>query len=260
MKLFPLLGYSAKLEDSVRQLMRMSVDECRKSRSYTTSGCIFSPTGGAPVTETELRKIADELTGIAKEFGYPARISDKRAADASWSEYLHRNVLITAHEAAKEELWQFFTCLLVPDLVRWRWDVDPDGAISDRWVTVRHRGRNCFGRLWWRCEILKIPNDPSPYNLVHALKEDELTQIMERPWLAGHRLLSRAAAKTLIEQDQLKPIQNRGLFFRDVQKRLLRLGAYLEFEALDEQSLQSLLSGVFSQAAIYLKPRTPKAE
>jgi hypothetical protein len=154
---------------------------------------------------------------------------------------------VTPHEAAGGGLWHFMTCVLVPDLVLWRWGSGEDETSMDRWVTVRHRGRNCFGRLWWRAEVLRTPGNENPYLTIHELKEDEFVQIMERPWLAGNRSLSTTTARMLIEHGKRNPKSNRPLFFREVQKRLLRMGAYVEFEALDAKTLEALLSEVFLQ-------------
>ena len=253
MKLFPQLPRSESVDQLVMELMTLSVTDCRKRRGFSHPSQIYSPTGGAPLSESELRELAAGLTAISERFGYPGDCTDTRSTDASWSEYLHRNLQVTPHEVAKDEVWHFMTCVLVPDLVRWRWDADTAEGPSERWITVRRRGRNCFGRLWWRSEILRLPDAEAPYELVHELKEDEFVQIMERPSLAGNRSLSRSAAKALIEFGKRKEKINRALIFREVQKRLLRLGAYLEFETLRDDKLRSLLSEVFIQAGLALQ-------
>jgi len=245
MNLFPLLRRSDAIDKLVMELMSHSVADCHRRRGFSHPTTTFSPLGGAPVGEKELRELAEKLTVISERFGYPGKCLDTRSTDAQWSEYLYRNLNVTPHEAAKDEMWNFMTCVLVPDLVKWRWESDGADAPSDRWITVRRRGRNCFGRLWWRSEILVIPQSASPYELVHELKEDEFVQIMERPSLAGNRSLSRAAAKALIEFGKRNPKANRANIFREVQKRLLRVGAYMEFEAIQEGSIRSLLSEIF---------------
>lgn len=253
MNLFPLLPRLESIDQLAVKLMGLSVAKCRESRGLSHPSQIFSPLGGAPVTERELSELAEKLTAISERFGYPGKCLDTRSNDAQWSEHLHRNLDVTPHEAAKDEMWHFMTCVLVPDLVRWRWESDGADVPSERWITVRRRGRNCFGRLWWRSEILANRLSKNPYEIVHELKEDEFVQIMERPSLAGNRSLSRSAAQALIEFGRRNTKANRANIFREVQKRLLRAGAYLEFEAIREDSVRALLSEFFIQAEFSLK-------
>jgi Family of unknown function (DUF6339) len=144
--------------------------------------------------------------------------------------------------------------------VKWRWNLDEDDADgpSERWVTIRRRGRNCFGRLWWRGEILVLAHPSVSYELLHELKEDEFVQIMERPSLAGNKPLSLHTARALVEFGKRKPKSNRALIFREVQKRLLRMGAYLEFQAIPDDKIRSLLSELFIQSEIAAQ-RSPDA-
>ena len=149
------------------------------------------------------------------------------------------------------------TLSLVPDLARWRWGTSRrDEQASDRWVTVRHRGRNTFGRLWWRCEVLRAQGTPTPYALVHELTEDELVQIMERPTLSGNRRLSRMTAEVLIEVSAANLDINRALILRDQQKRILRLGAFLELQMPSDDELRELIRETFGQSVRALRGET----
>ncbi|MCG3776027.1 MAG: hypothetical protein JW395_2876 [Nitrospira sp.] len=246
MKLFPLLPRTPEIEELAVRLMSLSVSACRSKRALSHPSAVVSPTGGTPASDKDLRTVANEMTAIAEKHGYPGECTDTRPADADWSEYLHRNLDISPHEAAKDEMWNFMTCILVPDLVRWRWDIDDADSPSERWITIRRRGRNCFGRLWWRSEILGNDSEKA-YAIIHELKEDEFVQIMERPSLAGNKLLSRSAAQLLVDFGQKRPKLNRALAFREVQKRLLRMGAYIEFESLGKEKVRALISEIFIQ-------------
>jgi hypothetical protein len=249
-KLYPLLARSPSVDRLVVELMGLEVGECRNRRSLKHDEQVVSPTGGVPAVDSDLQAIVAGLTTIAERYGYPEPGRDNGASDAEWSEFLHREMQITPHEAANDDLWHFFTCVLAPDLTRWRWNIEPADKPSDRWITVSHRGRNCFGRLWWRCEALKLPTEENPYTLIHQLKEDEFVQLMERPWLASHGQLSRISAQVLLERDAVEPIPNRGRHFREMQKQLLRLGAFIEFGALDEGQLRMLVGDVFRRSRV----------
>src|SRR5262249_30807052 len=150
----PLLPRTQKIDELVVELINSGVSACRSRRAFSHPAMTFSPTGGIPASEQDLDSLASGLTQIAERFGYPATCEDTRSTDAFWSEFLHKNMEISAHEAAKDEVWNFMTCILVPDLVKWRWNLEEDEAEgpTERWVTIRRRGRNCFGRLWWRSE------------------------------------------------------------------------------------------------------------
>ena len=240
MILYPRLERSDDLVARAIELGALSVKECHARRRRSDPGAIYSATGGSRATQPQLEAIARSLTDIAVGHGYPEERQRNTGADAEWAEWLHLNLDTSAHEAALDGMWHFFTVALVPDLVRWRWGATKGESTSDRWVTVKHRGRNAFGRLWWRGEVFHDPQAKSPYHLVHALGEDELVQIMERPSFAGNRQLSRITAQSLLQAEREHPGINRGMVLRDYQKRMLRLGAFTDFQFLDTKATGDL--------------------
>src|SRR5438045_1813088 len=114
MNLFPILPRSESVDQLVMKLMGLSVAECRARRSFSHSAAIFSPLGGVPVSESKLSELAADLTAMSERFGYPGKCLDTRSSDAQWSECLHRKLNVTPHEAAKDEMWHFMTCVLLP--------------------------------------------------------------------------------------------------------------------------------------------------
>jgi hypothetical protein len=84
------------------------------------------------------------------------------------------------------------------------------------------------------------------YDLVRELNEDELVQIMERPSLAGNRRLSRMTAEILLETSTGNRDVNRSLLLRDQRKRILRFGAFLDFQVLSDDELRALLLETFA--------------
>lgn len=253
MILYPRLDLNADLVREAAELGRLSVDQCRARRAVGHQARYFSALGGVPATDAHLIEIADALTKIAVDHGYPENRGRLTGVDAHWSEFLHRRLDTTPNEAARDSMWHFFTIALVPDLVRWRWKESRDDSNSDRWVTVRHKGRNAFGRLWWRGEVLRAPDAGSPYHLVHALGEDELVQIMERASFAGNRLLSRTTATVLLAVQRTNRNANRGKVVREYQKRMLRLGAFTDFQSLDESKTRALALEVMQRTQRALK-------
>lgn len=249
MILYPRLELSLDLELEAAGLAHMSIEECRTHRKNSHPAAIYGAVGGMQVTKPKLDHVADSLTQIAERFGYPHEKGRNTAVDSHWGEWLHENLETSPHEASFDSMWHFFTIALVPDLVRWRWGAaSKENVASDRWITLRHRGRNAFGRLWWRCEILKVPGSDTPYELVHFLGEDELVQIMERPSFAGNKLLSRTTAIVLKSFDSRSPKANRSELLRDYQKRMLRFGAFTDFQSLDKSAMRNLSVEVMTKA------------
>ncbi len=246
MILYPKLAATPSVQALALKLGSLSVMECWGQRNTSHAEMVYSPTGGNRATPEQLEALAQKLTEAAKLRGYPQEVGRRHNhADSEWSAILHSELKVTPHEAADDGMWHFISCALVPDLVRWRWGAMKDGRLSDRWLSVGYGGRNCFGRLWWRAELLR--DGEAPYGLLSQLGEDELVQIMERPYLAGHRRLSVITAKTLLEHPIAKASPNRSEFFRQVQKRLLRIGAFMEFDALSDQLVQQVVHTVFEQ-------------
>lgn len=255
MNLYPHLARSPDVERLARELACLSIAECRRRRATSHRRAVYLATGGtARASEPHLLEIAAGLSAIAERRGYPQEQARYTETDAEWSEFLHRNLRVTPHQAAHDGMWHFMTLVLVPDLVRWRWGVSQNAdQVSDRWVTTRYRQRNTFGRLWWRCAILTSPNSPEPHRLIHALGEDELVQIMERPSLAGNRRLSRTTADILLKFAEADRDLNRPQLLRDQQKRILRLGAFVEFQVLSDESLAEIVRHTFEESVASLR-------
>jgi hypothetical protein len=184
----------------------------------------------------------------AESLGYPdagdeqSRINfDKTAAGI-----LHSSMGIEPSEAAKSGVWEFATCVLACDLVRWRFPGGEDGTPLERFLGGR---RNAFQRLWWRAFVLQKEGVADKYELLGRLGEDEIVQIMERPFLAGSRGLSRAVASELLEAAARHPGISRRTLIREVQKHLRRLAAFASFEAVQPEELNSLVRDLFELVA-----------
>ena len=255
MILYPHLVRSVEVERLAAELAALTIEDCRRRRATSHRQAVYLPTGGsAKASEQHLQELASALTQIAESHGYPREQARNTDADGEWAEKLHLMLKVTPHQAAHDGMWHFMTLVLVPDLVRWRWGVTSDGdRVSDRWITVSHRGRNTFGRLWWRSEVLLVLGSQEPYTLVHALTEDELVQIMERPSLSGNRRLSRITAELLLKTSAANPKISRADLLRDQQKRILRLGAFLELQMPSDAELKELVRETFKKSVHALR-------
>jgi hypothetical protein len=176
------------------------------------------------------------------------------AFDKACARILYEKMQLQPVEAASIGIWMYFTVILLPDIVRWRF-FDPNEATSIERFIGSGRGlrRNTFGRLWWRAHLFYLPtNQDDPYLLMSALTEDDQIQISERPSLSGNPRMAREVAVGYLTAQRI--IQRRGLILerrlllRDTLKRLSRLIPITMFDMLDENESQQVIDSIFHQA------------
>jgi len=195
--------------------------------------------GGTPVpvelvksTQRCIRELADGL-GFPRELPRPAVASFDQPA----TRLLHDSMQIIPADAASEEVWNFVSLVLLPEVAVWRFPARADDRILGR-------PRNVFRRLWWRAEtvgsdLIDVPG---------GLGEDELVNIMERPTLAASPRTARMLARILFERGTQVPV-GRSELMRDIAKRVLRRQAVLALDALDDDQLQHLLHACLTESA-----------
>jgi len=205
----------------------------------------YTPTGGTRVDEPAVSVLRAKLVSAAEAHGYPKK-GDGLAFDKPAAEILYTGMGISPAEASKPGVWEFLSCVVLPDLVRWRFPGDASGTPLERILASR---RNTFQRLWWRAWVFREDGAADPCLMLGLLGEDEIVQVMERPLLAGSRGLSRAMAKGLLAAAQANPGVTRRELMREAQKKIRRLAAFSSFEGVTEDSLTPLVGRVFEQVA-----------
>jgi hypothetical protein len=251
---YPQLPRTLETEKLANRLARESVDTCFGLRALTHH-LAASSSGGSPADKAHMKLIASKLTDIAAKYGYPdvRERNVTRQSDIEMGIELIETMEISPMDAANPNVWHFLTCVLVPDIVAWRFPFDKgsssdSGPNIDRWMTIRYRERNCFGRLWWRVHTLREEEKSNPYKIVRALNEDEFIQITERPLLRGYRDLTLEMMRMLIKEGNKNKDLVRAELLREVIKRLMRYGALLDFNALDKKIAHGLLKDIFDQS------------
>jgi len=158
---------------------------------------------------------------------------------------------ISAAEAGRTEVWSFLGCVVLPDVVRWRFSGSDSGTTAERFAGNGGLVRNTFSRLWWRAAVLRDASHESPYHLIEDLGEDELVQIMERTALSGFPPLAVAMGNSLLKviEGETSGITRMDLM-RDLTKRLRRSRSILSFESLDEGVLTRSITDA-AMASIY---------
>lgn len=206
---------------------------------------VFTPTGGNRIEPEQLLTLRTSVLELARDAGYPRAASeDQRLSfDAVAAVALYSRMHIPPAEAAKPGVWAFLACVMMPDIVRWRFPGGPGGSAIDRFLPGR---RNTIQRLWWRAFLMHDPKrEDNPYGALVLLGEDEIVQIMERPNLAGIRPLTHHVARELISAAVRYPGIPRRDLIREAQKRLLRLSAFVSFDALGADELAASVREVF---------------
>jgi hypothetical protein len=248
MKLFPRLPITVAHEMAVEAALAPIPDLVAAS-AVDHPAILYSPVGGARAREAEVAQLRDELRAAATANRYPfaATEGDRVAFDAQTARILTRQMDISANEAADPRVWAFLSCVVVPDLVRWRFPGGVSGTSEERFVGKSRGLRNTLGRLWWRSHLLRTPDggeDP-----LGRLGEDELVQITERTSIAGSPRLATQLADSFLEAVDRYPGVSRSILMRDAMKRIRRLAAFTEFDVLGDDELFDLVDDVFEMSA-----------
>jgi hypothetical protein len=213
------------------------IDDLARAADVYHPDMQYAPTGGEPASAEHLRLIADTVRGIAKNYGYPypsannARIACDRAMAAT----LFREMRLLPVEAAAKDIWTFFSVVVVPDVVEWRWQAAPNP--EQRWI-CSDITRHSIGRLWWQAFTLGTRTDDGiDLTLLEMLTESDLNQIFEKRSIGGRPALARAIARAIADPAVVPPTMPRRPVIRDVTKRIRRLLPFTLFLALDEPTL-----------------------
>lgn len=230
----------------------MTVDEATQRAEAReldpSSNSVFSATGGTPVSPQQLSDLRTAVLAIAREHGFPGKERrEGHRCDARIAVLLRERMKLTAHEAAADGLWEYLTCVLMPDVAIWRFRDTGGRTNPERLLAGR---RNAFQRLWWRAYVIAgALGGEEAVNLLSFLTEDDMVATLERPGLFGNLRMMRTyyqEFRRLVEGGELRA--PREAVNRDAHKRLLRLVAIRTLDSLPEDVLRRELRGQLSQA------------
>jgi hypothetical protein len=200
----------------------------------------WAPVGGR-VSEKRVRELTEAVCVVAGTYGFPepagpdARIAFDRAAarairdqmDLSWA------------EAGNRDLWSFLSLVALPHVTRWRFGLD----YEERWVAT-DLTRHTWARLWWQAIVFTGHED-----LLDALSESDLNQLLERRSIGGDPRLVRETARAVLEfagNTRRRPV------IRQVTLRLLRYLAFVDVRALSDQQVRDLCSALTKESVMRL--------
>lgn len=171
MRLYPRLPHRVARQ-LAREVAALPLEELERRSALSHKAQWFTPTGGNRVAEAELTELRDRLRDLARWRGYPAPLNRnaRRYFDAELAVFLHTRLGVSPAEAAHGEIWAFMGCVLLPELVRWRFPGDEAGKrYLERFLGLARGIRNLYGRTWWRAEVLRAPGSQRPYELLERL-------------------------------------------------------------------------------------------
>lgn len=236
---YPRLTQKASIQ-VIRRMLNSTVPELSKLASISHEKQFFYDQSKS-IDLAELGKLRDELIEIAQGVGFPnTALSDKDKSkfDSLSAKVLYDRLNLLLVEAAADEVWNFFTMVVLPDLAKWRFPNTRNALTYERWLGT---DRNVFRKLWWREATLG-------WELSSRLGEDQVVAIMERPRLSGNPDLARAMAGAFLRVS---------LKYGDVpREKVMRLGAlsvrrrvpFIAFEALSSEQTEELVADIFEEA------------
>jgi hypothetical protein len=250
--LYPrLLDIAAR--DLHKQYAKSTVEQLREHVAFGHRSAVFAATGGRRVTEEELRDLRDRIVKTAEYAGFPGegRRADRATFDVEVARLLHERSGLVAAEASVRSIWAFLALVLLPDVSYWRYPTPPPDRVMGTDIT-----RHVWGRLWWRAHLLALPQQVERYRLLDAFGEAAFDQIFaRRRSLGGSRAVVRALAETWPSIER-GGVNDRDLL-RDVLKRLLRISAVVEFEALDHDELKRQVDEAAAESVAVLGGEAP---
>lgn len=209
---------------------------------------------GHAASDEDMSKLASEIRELAIESGYPSPIgrTDVRKFDRPAGGVLHDVMSVSPADAARPEVWNFVSLILLPDVAVWRFPSRQSYRIlgAGYGEDSGRGGRNAFGRLWWAVDVLGDEArmlEPDEYG--QPLGEDEVVGIMERSSaIAPSPVVARALARTgrQFYSENMTELEDAGIggrmsFFRRLFKEIPRLRAFINVNALDSDQVQELV-------------------
>ncbi|MET7699898.1 DUF6339 family protein [Streptomyces sp. NPDC005485] len=211
---------------------------------FSHESAVYVATGGDRVSTTQLRELRTGVVDLAKSAGFPDESDRTRNAefDLRLAALLHAEMGMVPAEAASRDVWAFLALVVLPDVAFWRYPKPPKDRVLGTDLT-----RHVFGRLWWRAQLVRAPDDQEPYGALEILGEAAFDQIYaRRAALGGSPHMVRAILRVWKDLD-LHGLNERETL-RDFLKRLLRLAPFVLFDGIEEHALDDELRAVAQES------------
>lgn len=226
------------------QYQGLSVEELKVRSSRTHHAQLFAAVGGRRVTDDGLLAIQDRIRKIAEAAGYPStqsRVGHARF-DIAVAMHFGEELDMPEGEALRPESWAFISLVMLPDVVKWRFDNFPISRCTGG-------RRDCFQRLWLRARAFDLgAASPERWKLLKNLSEDAFVSIIERPTLAGNSEICQAIGNTWmriaaeIGRGEMESVNRRAA------KWIRAKATVLLLDALDRREMESLFERCYRAA------------
>jgi len=144
----------------------------------------------------------------------------------------------------------------MPDVVVWRFGRASSEGAETKTDLDRFLGgvRNTFGRLWWRSYLLVDEQSADKLWLVDGRKsgltEDNFVALLERPKIGAQAQLCVQIAKAQVSRR--REVEGIGgspeqTLMREVMKRAIRFGSFIEFSAMRPSEVEALVAEMFDE-------------
>ena len=222
--------------DAVQQithLFNLGVEEAADLAAAEHPKSYPPPIARTVQSPDSLLVLRDMVVALAREHGYPVRkgkSSSLSRFDSALGNLLVAELRMTPAEAGVEEVWNFLSLVLLPDIAVWRYrneSLDPE---YPRWLG---KPRNVLRKAWWRSYVIG-----SELNL--ELGEDEGVAIMERPTFGMNPELARLVASAHIETSS-KVNYPKSELLRRLMVQLGKIASFVDIDCLDVSSKKALI-------------------
>lgn len=236
-RVFPRLQRGAALERlaDLRPIAAGGVAAMAKQVTYGHPKAAPVPTGGTPVTSSDLAALRRTVMEEAGDLSGPVALAEQNGYDARLGRALWRELKIIRSDAAHDEVWSFLTLCVFPDILLARWPKMTD----ERALGTR---RNALRRTWIREEVL---GDALHGKGMHYLREDEIVQLTERTALARIAGLPAKMAEHILPQT---PGSRREEFSRTFARLVTRRTGPLLLDVLSDSAQRSIVDDAAREA------------
>lgn len=193
------------------------------------------------LNDAEIQHLRDSVRSLAEDYGFPRRPSAKSSKfsdfDRALGNILFCQLSITPTEAGHEEIWNYLTLRVLPDIARWRYQNEGKKKDYERWLGT---ARNVLAKTWWRRYTLG-------QELNALIGEDEAVAIMERTTIGMNPNLARAIVRVHKDiSDQLNT--SSGDLLRIAIKSIRRLSSIYYLDVLTEDDAYDLFTRTYWEA------------
>jgi hypothetical protein len=254
--LIPQLPDSAALPVLAEMALRTDPSSLEPGNELRNSQSYVMPSGGLPVEDAALKQLRELIISAALQHGFP------ETRPRSFLGFEHQVAEILASwdplwidgspsgESMRNACWTFLTVVVLPDVALWRWPPSLGGETDKAWKgRMLGGGRNAFQRIHRRVLSLdRGPSHPDRWGLIRELREDDFSNILERPSLGSNPHVAVCLAEEYLAMRQRlstasAEIQTR--VYRDSTKDLRAYGVVQVLDLLPRADLESLIRQTF---------------